>query len=378
MNNRRRLGTYSASLLLKKVIQRLVRYSFAIILYIPATILALFGFRCQHIDLTKIGHISISLLCIKNDERFSIEKLKVFVPVNSSICNDWILKYFPSNYILVTNSILIFLLKTMCYNRAFTLPGDDYVIQTGKSPKAHFILRNGYTSFSLSSADRVWLEERLSTNYPLKSNWFICVSDRTLDSGRQDSHTQDYRNCSILNYSDSIDWVIKSGGTVFRLGSVNSDHLTPRPYLYDVRKLGAGRLHLCLAAECQFFLGCSSGIAFLSTFFGRPVALANMIPITTMPLTSADVAIHKPIFSKIMGRQITFQEYLAAKIRHGFVSSMYEEEFIIKQNSSADILHLTQIMYSILRRGDYTGAELMDLQKKDYAFGGKAKFIKLF
>ena len=42
-------------------------------------------------------------------------------------------------------------------------------------------------------------------------------------------------------------------------------------------------LQIYFLSRCKFFLGNSSGIAFVASVFGKPVALANLVPFEVMP-----------------------------------------------------------------------------------------------
>ena len=150
--------------------------------------------------------------------------------------------------------------------------------------------------------------------------------------------------------------------------------LKARPYLYDVRSSYHSRLQLCLCAKCRFVLGCSSGAAFMGTFFGKPVALSNLIPVTTMPFTKNDLGLHKRIVDVHTGRELSIFEALESPVADGFVSSMYGAQYTHFENESGDILRLAKAMINQID-GRKTNAFSIEYKPTDYAYKTLAKII---
>ncbi len=251
-------------------------------------------------------------------------------------------------------------------NASFRLPADEYVKQPRARLNAYDILNRSHQTLELSDRDEDWFQQYVLNTWKLQTDWFVCVQNRTATYAPFDETTQSYRNCSIACYELAIVEIIRRGGTVFRIGHPDDDNLPDRPYLYDVRADFDSRLHLVLSARCRFFLGCSSGVSFLATAFGRPLALANMVPPTSLPYTKNDIALHKQIYSYDDDKILSFNESLALPIRAGFISSMYGDRYIPLENDAQQILAFVKLMLSDDRSKVFSA--LGFLEPEDYSY----------
>jgi putative glycosyltransferase (TIGR04372 family) len=357
-----------------RAVQKAFFLLLAVLLWLPASLFSFSKVRCQLIDLSRIGHMSIILLCSINDHRFCLSKYRIFVPMDRDVANPHLLKYFPSNFVFLKNRFLCVLLRAAAMNSLFKLPADEYVKQPRARINAYNILRGEIKTLELSDHDENWLQQDVFKRWELQTNWFVCIQNRTSAYAPFDEDTQDYRNCSIAGYELAIDEIIRRGGTVFRIGYPDEDNLEERAYLYDIREQVGSRLHLALVARCKFFLGCSSGISFLATAFGRPLALANMVPLTSLPYTNNDIALHKRIYSNAEARMISFEENLELEIRAGFISSMYNDNYIPVENDATQILQLVEVMFGEERGKVLPASEF--LNPTDYAYPSACDILK--
>ena len=88
-------------------------------------------------------------------------------------------------------------------------------------------------------------------------------------------------NSNPLTYVKSIKEIVKRGGYVFRMGDKK---MTPLPKIhglidYPFTEYKSEFLDVFLAGTCRFCLGTSSGYWPLAIYFGKPVLLANYLPI---------------------------------------------------------------------------------------------------
>lgn len=360
--------------ILLKIIIRTIYLILSCICFIFALILYVCNWRVQNIDMTRIGHLTITALCTINDQNINLNKLKILVPLNHEVANENILKYFPNNYHFISNKLINFIVKSISFWSFIRLPSDEYIIQPRPKINAFNLLSGTYNHFELDLKDELWLRDQINNNYRLNTDWFIVIHNRSSDYSQKDYHTQSYRNCDIENYNAAIDYIISQGGTVFRIGIHDGKILEPRNFLYDIRSSKNKRLQLCLSAKCKFFLGCSSGAAFMATFFGKPVALANLIPVTTMPFTKNDLGIHKSIVDNKTGKKLSISETLNSSVADAFVSSMYDDKYSYIENGNEDILKLSKAMLHQIN-GRKINSFSMDLKPADYAFKTMAKTL---
>ena len=130
--------------------------------------------------------------------------------------------------------------------------------------------------------------------------------------------------------------------------------------------LRSDRMDVFLCAGCRFFLGNTSGLSMISTVFGVPCALVNMIPLTSMGWLSGDLCIPKLLRKRNDARYLSFAEILASEIGNYRMSSFYRDAGIeIDDNSPEDIFDLTVEM---LDRLDGHGDKYRDYLKLQQAF----------
>lgn len=371
----KRILKYPPNILIKKVIRRFSSYLAAFLCLPLACCMYFMNWRIQLIDTSRIGHFSITLLCTINDERLNFRYInKILLPINQTVQNNHLLKYLPKKYCVLHGNLTKYLVCSMAIYKFLTLPADEYVIQPRPKINAFNILGVPHKHFYLNEIDDRWFDEQIATRYPLKTDWFVVVNYRTFGTRECGEIEQDYRNCELSSYETAIDYIIESGGTVFVVSHDTKANIQDRPFLYDVRSTEEDRLHLCLSARCKFFLGCSSGIAFLATFFGKPVATANLIPVTTMPFTDKDLGQHKHIIHIESGKILDLKEALRSSVVDAFVSSMYGKKYWFRDNDNQEIASLAKSMNSQLNE-DKIDKVKVDFQSGDYAYGAASHII---
>src|SRR6187455_2147541 len=129
------------------------------------------------------------------------------------------------------------------------------------------------------------------------------------------------------------------------MGHPSAPSLPPLPGIVDYahHRLRSARLDVVLCAMCRFFLGSSSGLFNISTAFGIPVGLANVVPLTALPCAPADLFVPKLYRSARDGRILRFDEILSspsADYRH---SRMYADAGLeLIESSPEDIADLVE------------------------------------
>ena len=100
-----------------------------------------------------------------------------------------------------------------------------------------------------------------------------------------------------------------------------------------------------------------------------------MVPLTSLPYTKNDIALHKRIYSNTEARMISFEENLKLEIRAGFISSMYNDNYIPLENDATQILQLVEVMFGegkgkVLPASDF-------LNPTDYAYPSSCDILRL-
>lgn len=210
----------------------------------------------------------------------------------------------------------------------------------------------------------------------------VCLHNREAGYSPQDDDINLYRNSSVKNYLVAAQELVKRGYWCVRMGGPAQSRLPAMQGVIDYADLDlrGDWLDVFLCAECRFFLGASSGLLYVSTLFGRPVAAANQAPLSTVLAFSAiDVAIPKLLWSVAESRYLGFREAFASSISNQRFAQKYVELGIrTVENTGED---LRDLAIEVLERVDGTAiytARDEELQRRflslmrpgHYGYGG--------
>lgn len=174
---------------------------------------------------------------------------------------------------------------------------------------------------------------------------FVALHAR--DSGfYQDAH-RTTRNSNIRDFEPGLRYLIGLGYKIIRLGDagmVGIDDLVERlgPNLIDYAHMDikSELLDLFLVSECDFFVGCASGMLSLPIIFNRPACFVNFYNATTcLGYLPGDISIFKKIRRKDDGSLVPFDALmeppLSENIQHKELDSM---GLYLEDNSPTEIL----------------------------------------
>jgi putative glycosyltransferase (TIGR04372 family) len=134
---------------------------------------------------------------------------------------------------------------------------------------------------------------------------------------------------------------------------------------YAHHPMRSARLDVVLCAKARFFLGCTSGLAFLSMVFGVPVAQANMIPVSTLGLRHTDISIPKMIWSEPLGRYLSFPEIFNSEIGGYFFTHQYHNDGLrVVENDEEDIRGLVLDILGVTDTPPLRAELTSELQRK--------------
>jgi len=145
---------------------------------------------------------------------------------------------------------------------------------------------------------------------------FVCVHAR--DNSFTDSKQKrddfwvdnDFRDCSIDNFIDALEYLADKGIYVIRLGTQQSPPLkTNNPKIIDyATKFSFDFTDIYLSANCKFFLGNTSSTYLMASIFDVPVAQTNMVPLGECGRKKEDIYIVKKLINKETNIEIPFSK----------------------------------------------------------------------
>jgi putative glycosyltransferase (TIGR04372 family) len=171
--------------------------------------------------------------------------------------------------------------------------------------------------------------------------WYVCLHAREGGYSQEDERVHSYRNSDVLRLIPTIEYIVSRGGWCVRMGDPS---MVPLPRMrglvdYAHHPLRSPLLDVFLCATCRFFLGNTSGLFLVSTVFGVPSVLANMIPITSMGFGPRDLSIPKLLWSVHKRGYLTFAEVLRSDLANARISAAFRDAGVEPVENTAEDVH---------------------------------------
>ena len=169
------------------------------------------------------------------------------------------------------------------------------------------------------------------------------------DSGYYGDSTQNSRNATLANYEQAVEFLVKRGLKVVRIGApsaVAMDEMITKSNggLIDYAKseIRCEMIGCYLMAKCEFLLETDSGPAFVSPLFHRNVAMTNaMPPSRALWFLDGDLSIFKKLNHTDTGVPLGFSEIMPHKL-YSFknIKRFQAQGYNISENSPEEILDI--------------------------------------
>lgn len=191
----------------------------------------------------------------------------------------------------------------------------------------------------LTAEDRARGEERLRALGIPPGARIVCFHNREGGYSPGDEHLHDYRNAAVDNYLVAARALVERGFYCVRMGDPTTKPIAPMDGIIDYAHspLRSDWLDVFLCARCEFFIGNTSGLLFVPAAFGRPVALANLLPVSaSSPFGTRDLGMPKLLWSRAERRMLSFAEILGSDVGNFRFSSLYREHGLEPVENTAD------------------------------------------
>lgn len=334
------------------------------VLYLPVALLfAALGFRL--IRLThpeRIGHLVGEIDCLLKEGRLGLAPTYrgVLLAPDRLVANRHIVEYW-ARYVTVVRSPVLCLLLAPLYRYRMARYRDDmsrYFSAIGETA----VFNSIYSQWGerpplleLSPGDRERGEAVLRRLGIPPGARFVCFHSRDAGYSPADEHLHSYRNASIESYLPAIAALREHDLYAVRMGDPSMSRLPTLDGVVDYAHspLRSEWMDVFLCARCEFFLGCSSGLYLISTAFGRPSALANLVPVSTaLSGGPRELGIPKLLRLESEQRYLRFQEIFSAPIADYRFAEQYRKAGIgTPENDPEDVKALALEMLN-RQRGD--------------------------
>lgn len=194
-------------------------------------------------------------------------------------------------------------------------------------------------SFPAEVEQRGW--DRLAAIGVARDAWFVTLHVREAGFNPQHRGLHNVLNADISTYVPAIEEITRRGGLVIRIGDPAMALLPPMRNVFDYAHCDfrSDWMDVFLTAKCRFFVGTSSGPAYVPPLYGTRCVLTNWWPPHQRPWHAADIFIPKMCRRLSDGRRLGLSEMLQEPF--GFCNSVkYLEEshgVTVEDNDATDI-----------------------------------------
>lgn len=163
------------------------------------------------------------------------------------------------------------------------------------------------------------------------------------------SKKERYRNASIDNYVDAVQFLVERGYTVVRIGEPG-EPIFEHPGVIDLSQTPGRRdEEIWFLRHSVFFLGCDSGPHHAAYLLGCPSLCVNICNILLLyPIRRRDLYIPKHVLDRTTGRRLSLAERMTVE----FLQNQYDfDRYEYIENTSAEILAATEEMLGVRAGG---------------------------
>jgi len=336
-------------------IKTIIKYSiksFCIIFFSPITILIhLSGYRYINVFTDRIGHLAIEPdIHIKKQLLNKIDKKKwVIFYKKNKVANQYLLNKWNKYFIILDSTLIELFFKLSTFNGFAAVDIKPY-INFGENRQEAFeiykLWKGKEPLIKLSEKELERGEKILKKMGYKNQNHIVCIHNREKGFSLCDDFIQDYRNCSIDNFIESINYLCKKNIFTIRIGDKSNTPLKIKESNfidYANSKYKSEFMDVFLAGKSSFLIGNTSGIACLYSVMGTPCAITNNIPITTMWFTENDLVIPKKILKN--KKHLKFSDIINQNINFRETARYIKSNISFEENTSAEILLITTEMH---------------------------------
>lgn len=356
---------------MKQIIKYFIK-TICILLFLPITLFIHFsGYRYINVFTCRIGHLALEPdIHIKKYLLKKIDKKKWIIFYNKNkVANRYLINKWKKYFIVMDSTLIELFFKLSTFHGFAAIDIRSY-INFGENKQEAFEI---YTLWKDKKPliKLTFKETQRGMNILKKmgfknQNYIVCIHNREKGFSLCDDLIQDYRNCSINNFIDSINYLCKKNIFTIRIGdNSNSSIKLKNPNFFDYAnsQYKSEFMDVFLAGKSNFLIGNTSGIACLFSVMGTPCGISNTIPLSTMWLSSKDLVI--PKFLQFDQKILSFDSILKNNISYKDAYEYKKNNIIIKENQSTDILLLTKEMYKRHISKKYTFSKKQKAFKKN-------------
>jgi len=319
------------------------------------------GYRRIPVIVGRIGHLASEIDCFLKLQELerkggagSLSHKYFILAPKGKVANVCLLSYWRGFVRVVETPWHCFVLDVLTAAVFMRHDINHYILAIGQSA-AYATVNNRWGTraplLKLKENHRIEGQEVLRNLGVPDDAWFVCVHARSGAFSPEDESVQGYRNVSIESMIPAMQEIVRLGGWCIRLPDGSG---TVLPHLFGIidyanHELQTPATDIFLAAKCRFFLGNTSGLFLVSTAFGAPCALTNMVPVTSWGFSGRDLCIFKLMRKRSDGEMLSIKEMFQRELTEIRSSVVFEERGVeVLQNDPEDVVALVKEMFDRL------------------------------
>lgn len=317
------------------------------VLLLPATLVMHgLGYRRVTVITGRIGHLAAEVDCfLKAQALGELPRRRWFLLApQGRVANAHLMSYWQAHVPVVSNRLACVLLDAMSRWLLMRYDVSHYVLQlhaTQDVYRLNALWGRRPPLLALTAEDIRWSKSALRDLGIPEGTWFVCVHVREPGFSPSDEAAHAHRNGDPRAVLPAVAEIVRRGGWCIRMGDPSMSRMSGVPGLIDYahHSLRSRRLDIVLCARTRFFLGNSSGLALVSSVFGVPSVLVNMIPLSALAPLPVDLSIQKLLRSNCEGRLLRFDEILCSPAGDFRYAKRYSDAGLTPvENEAEDIL----------------------------------------
>jgi len=184
------------------------------------------------------------------------------------------------------------------------------------------------------------LEQLKSAGLP-PGAWFATLHVRERTSKHHHAELHSVLDATVYDYIPAIHEVVKRGGWVIRIGDPSMKPLPPMSNVLDCchSSIRSEWMDIFLLSSCRFFIGTSSGPAYVPSIYGVPCVHTNWWPPAQRPWFEQDIFIPK-VYRKTSGSDLSLLQSLAEPFGYcNSVAYLQRAHGVMVENNSPIDIH---------------------------------------
>jgi|688.fasta_scaffold26537_2 putative glycosyltransferase (TIGR04372 family) len=266
-------------------------------------------------------------------------------------------EYFSSRVRSTLNVLpKLILIGAYMMNR-FLPDGDRYIVPLPDRPTDLSIFDNKESFAIFSEEEKVRGELILSQMGVRRNDKIVCFYIRDEAYGKKyfasvDQSYSDYRNSSLINYIEAMNYLVENGFTVFRMGktvNVGLDCSNPKIIDYPNSPIQSDFMDFYIASRMEMAISTDSGMMQFPIWARKPFGLVN-VPANHGMVESQYLLLFqfKTFFSSKFNRALSLNEMINTSLLDSDSSLEFQRKGLIHiENSKTEIYGFVQEFLNI-------------------------------